>query len=362
MNRKVAGTAHTRFKLELAAEDVHQELDDGVHRGQGVREQDEPDHDGLLLDKSERLVQRLVVDEDREQRKDVEHVELNWRVSGFCVDGDEDIVTVELSQPYLRNTEELRGVAQTPVAQLVAQHSDNLLWLALLDQSIVEDDVLLPRQTIEVGIAVSTALAAVNDMQLLEREVKSLGKLLDTSLERTRFERRELVEQRQDHNRVNGDGEHLNEHAEEPQIVEERVAGFLDDLENSANDGCSQNNSQELTLEHIRDPELERLLVEPEFFLQDKMLVVRNGKRENGTDDVEAEEEHECLRDFALEPTGEIPRKQETADAPELGQDIAVDEREILDLTIQTRNETELGLGATVCLYVLEAVSVHRVF
>jgi hypothetical protein len=34
--------------------------------------------------------------------------------------------------------------------------------------------------------------------------------------------------------------------------------------------------------------------------------------------------------------TGEVARQQEAADAPKLGKDIAVDESEILDLTVET--------------------------
>jgi hypothetical protein len=56
------------------------------------------------------------------------------------------------------------------------------------------------------------------------------------------------------------------------------------------------------------------------------------------------------LRDLALETIGEVPRQHEARDAPELGEDIAVDENEILDLTVETGNEAELSLGATIRL------------
>jgi hypothetical protein len=48
----------------------------------------------------------------------------------------------------------------------MAQDGDDLLWLALLKQGVVDDNVLLPRQTIEVSIAVGATLAAINDVQL----------------------------------------------------------------------------------------------------------------------------------------------------------------------------------------------------
>ena len=182
---------------------------------------------------------------------------------------------------YLGNAEQLGGVAQAPVAKLVTQHSDNLLGFGLLNQGIVDDNVLLPWQTVEVSIAVGTALAAVNDMQLLERELKLLGKLLDTGLEFTRLEGRELVEQRQNNNGVNSNGEDLEEDTEEPKVVEERGVKLLDNLKHSTDDGSAENNSEHLTLEHIRNPKLDSLLVEAELLLEHKGVVVRDRQRED---------------------------------------------------------------------------------
>lgn len=67
----------TSLEFKFTAQNVHQELDHSVHRCQSIRKQEESDHDGLFVVETERLVQRLVVDEDREKRKDVEHVRLH---------------------------------------------------------------------------------------------------------------------------------------------------------------------------------------------------------------------------------------------------------------------------------------------
>lgn len=182
---------------------------------------------------------------------------------------------------YLGNTEQLGGMAKAPVAKLVAQDSNNLLGLGLFDQGIVNNNVLLPWQTVEVSIAVSAALAAVDDVQLRERELELLSQVLNTSLEFTGLQRRQLVEQRQNRNRIDGNGEDLEEDTEQPEVVVERSVKLLNDLENSSDDGCSQNNSKHLTLEHIRKPKLECLLVETELLLEHKRVVVGDGQREN---------------------------------------------------------------------------------
>jgi len=236
------------------------------------------------------------------------------------------------------------------VTEFVAQHGNNLLRLALLKQGIVDDNVLLPRQTIEVSVAMGTALAAINDVQLRERKLQFFSQVLDTSLNITRLQRRELVEQRQNHNRINGNRKDLDEDAEHPQVVEERVASLLNDLEHSADNGSSKHNSEYLTLEHVRHPELECLLVETELLFEHKSLIVRDREREDSAEYVETEDEHERLGDFTLESTGKIARQQESADAPKLGEDIAVDKHEILDLTVETGHETEVGLCATIGL------------
>lgn len=241
-------------------------------------------------------------------------------------------------------------MAKTPVTKLMGQDSNHFFRLALLNQGIIDNNVLLPRQAVEVGIAVSTALAAIDNIQLVEREIQLLSKSLDASLQITRLKRRELVEQREDDDRVNGDGKDLDEDGEEPQVVEERVASLLDDLQNSADDRSSQHNTQRLALDHIRNPQFERLLVESEFLLEDEGLVVRHGQGQNSADDIEPEEKQERLRDLALESGWEIPCQQQTTQAPKLGEDIAVDKCEVLELTIDTGDETEFSFCATVFL------------
>ena len=95
------------------------------------------------------------------------------------------------------------------MAKFVSKNSDNLLGLALLDQGIVDDNVLLPWHTEEIGITVSTSLAAINNIELVKRELQAFSKALNTSLQVARLEGRKLVEQRQNRNRVDGNHENL---------------------------------------------------------------------------------------------------------------------------------------------------------
>lgn len=65
-----------RISLEfvLSAEDVHQELDDCVHRCKSVGEENEADYNWVFAVEPEGLVERVVVDEDGEQGEDIEEM------------------------------------------------------------------------------------------------------------------------------------------------------------------------------------------------------------------------------------------------------------------------------------------------
>lgn len=78
--RAVAQLARKSIGLELVAtaENVHAQLDEDIHGRENIREQDETHNDGAHGLEAKVGVQRLVVDEDGEEREDVEEVELRW--------------------------------------------------------------------------------------------------------------------------------------------------------------------------------------------------------------------------------------------------------------------------------------------
>ena len=59
------------LEFKLAGEDIHQKLDDSVHGGQSIGEEDETDHDGVDGVEAKRSVERVVVNEDGEQGENV---------------------------------------------------------------------------------------------------------------------------------------------------------------------------------------------------------------------------------------------------------------------------------------------------
>lgn len=50
------------------------------------------------------------------------------------------------------------------MTKLMTENGDHFLWFTLLNECIVDHNMLLPWQTKEIGIAVSTPLAAIDDV------------------------------------------------------------------------------------------------------------------------------------------------------------------------------------------------------
>lgn len=82
------------------------------------------------------------------------------------------------------------------MTKFVCKNCDYFLRLALLNESIVDDNMLLPWHAKEVSIAMSTSLTSINYVELGKRELQSFSKAFNTSLQVSRLERRELVEKR----------------------------------------------------------------------------------------------------------------------------------------------------------------------
>lgn len=72
-----------------------------------------------------------------------------------------------MSATYLCDAKQLSRVAQTPMTQLMTQDGHDLFRLAFLDQRVVDDDVLLPRQAVEVRVGMRASLASVDNIHLL---------------------------------------------------------------------------------------------------------------------------------------------------------------------------------------------------
>ena len=314
------------LELVLAGENVHHELDQGIHWCQSVGKQNESDDDWADTVKAKGLVKGTVVDEDGEQAEDVEEVSLG-------------------------NSEKTGGVTQRPVTKLVCENCNDLLWLGLLNQSIVDDNVLLPWETKEVSIAVGTALASVDNVELLERELELGSQGLDTRLQLAWLQRRKLIEQWQDGDWIDGNHEDLESGAKSPQVEEEAVSGLLDDLEEGGENWRSKSEGKHLRLGKVGREELWSLLVEAELLLKDEGAVDRDWQRQDRLDDDETEDECNRLRDLASETSWRMANKESTGQVPELRKNIVVDECSVLNLTIETGPEVELGFGATVCLY-----------
>jgi len=162
------------------------------------------------------------------------------------------------------------------VTELVGKDCNYLFGFALLNQGVVDDDVLLPWQTEEVSIAVRASLAAIDNMKLFKREVQAGSQPLNASLEWSRLQRRELVEQRQNRDWIDSDHENLESSAEQPEVVEELVTGLLHNLQETSKNWWGKNESQYLRFDNIRNEDLWCLFIESKFLFQNKCAIDRS--------------------------------------------------------------------------------------
>ena len=87
----------------------------------------------------------------------------------------------------------------------------------------------------------------------MQGEIQLLGQIFDALLQLAGFERRQLVEQREDGDRVDGDHEDLEAGSKQPEVVEELVARLLNDGQERRQDGRGENESQQVRLDQIGD-------------------------------------------------------------------------------------------------------------
>ena len=72
--------------------------------------------------------------------------------------------------------------------KLVCQYAHDFFRFALLYQGVIDDNMLLPRQTVKVCVAVSASLAPVDHIERVQRKFQSLSQILNASFQRALFE------------------------------------------------------------------------------------------------------------------------------------------------------------------------------
>lgn len=159
------------------------------------------------------------------------------------------------------------------MSKLVRQDGNDFIRVRLLDKSIVNDNVLLPRQTIEIGVRVGTALRPINDEEVLQREFMRSSQSIDLGLEFALLKRRKLIEQGLNKDGIRRRRKELQPRSKHPQVKDELIARFLDNFQKSSQDGGHQRKRQQIRLDHVRDKQRRRLLIEAEFLFQNKGIV-----------------------------------------------------------------------------------------
>lgn len=92
------------------------------------------------------------------------------------------------------------------------KHSTDLIIGWMINKCVEKNNVLVASKAIKVSIWVTGSLAAINDIKLLQREVDTTCKFLDTCSQFTFFKRSQLVEQWLNNSGVDSHEEKLEYH------------------------------------------------------------------------------------------------------------------------------------------------------
>lgn len=247
-------------------------------------------------------------------------------------------------------------MSKLPVTKLVSKHCSNLVWGVAFNQSVVENNVLLPGQTKEVGIGMAATLATVDDEELVQRELEVGSKGVDLCLELAFGERRQLIEERQDEDWVSSGHEDLQASSKGPEVDEKLASGPLDNAEESGEDRGQDDGGDEVGLDEIGKIELGALLVESMLLFEDKGIVEARRKVEDLLEGEEREDEEDRVADLAGKPSRGKLEEQVARERPDLGHDVEIEHGSVLDLIPETVNDGEECLGATVFLRLCECL------
>lgn len=180
------------------------------------------------------------------------------------------------------------------------------------------------------------AFAAINDLQLREWKLEAAGELFHGLAKLSLRKRRELVEERHDEDRIDGDAEDLDRKYEEINVVEEAVASLLNDGEEGTANRDTEYNAQRLSFEEVRDPKFEGLLVETILLFEHEVVVVVERKTNDCLNGGEGEEPNQAMANLPATPRWREACHPDARNGPQLWKHIVMQHRHILYLTEQT--------------------------
>lgn len=156
------------------------------------------------------------------------------------------------------------------MSQLVGEDSFDLLRFGLLNQGVEDDDVFAPGQAEEIGVTMRAALASINLVEVLEREVEFRGECLCPGTEITIFERRQLVEERLDDGWVEQDHDELEADHECHEPRNESVSGPFEYVEEGGEERRAEDDAETDGFDEVADEYARRGFVEAMFGLHDE--------------------------------------------------------------------------------------------
>ena len=151
------------------------------------------------------------------------------------------------------------------------QHRFDFLRRQARQQGVEEHDALVGAEAGEVGVAVRAALGAVHHEQALGGEADALHQAFDARFQAVVGQRREFVEQRRDHGRVQHHHQQLEAAPDHPRIQPPQLAGLVHQRQDDPDQRQADGGAEQHALDHVGHPQADRHLVEAEALLQHEL-------------------------------------------------------------------------------------------
>lgn len=118
-------------------------------------------------------------------------------------------------------------------------------------------------------------LGTVNDIKLVQWKLLLCRKILNGCLQFAVFKRSKFVEKGLDQDGEDGHSNQLESQDKHTHINDERFAEMVENLQKASKYRGDKDNPQSCRFQRVYNEQFFSQLVEPEFFFQDKIVIVR---------------------------------------------------------------------------------------
>ncbi len=188
------------------------------------------------------------------------------------------------------------------MSEFMRQHGLDFFRRQLFQQGVEEHDALGAAEAGEIGVAVRRALGAVHHEEARGGEAAAREQGFDAGFQRSVFERREFVEQRRDHRRVEEQHQQVGAEPEQPDVQPPLLAHDVHQPQHGEQQRPADQHGERGALGQVGEPQRPGQLVEAEAGLDAEGAVEAGRQADDEAEQADAGEQHQALQVAAAQP------------------------------------------------------------